>query len=113
MSFPLEDGPFFGLLVSVLGEETEVCDVEAVVDDEDVVALDEVVALFFFVRFDGGSRCDDGLGRFKVFLLSRETSHRSSSIVDSIMLGMSGVVMYSGSNRCVALVMMDSANCSF
>ena len=105
MSFPLEDTPFFGLLlVLVIGAGTDGGAVGLMVEDDEAM-LEDVAGMldllisgkFFFDRFCCGVLLDGGLGRFFKFLLRSETSQRSSSIVDSIILGMFGtMVMYSG-----------------
>ena len=106
MSFPLDDTPFFGLfLVLVIGAGTDGGAV-GLMDEDDEAMLEGVVEMLdllipgelFFDRFCCGVLLDGGLGRFFRFLLRSEISQRSSSIVDSIILGMFGtLVMYSGS----------------
>ena len=106
MSFPLDDTPFFGLfLVLVIGSEID-GGVVGFIDEDDEAMLEDVVEMldlliageFLFDRFCCGVLLDGGLGRFFRFLLRSETSQRSSSIVDFIILGMFGtLVMYSGS----------------
>ena len=106
MSFPLDDAPFFGFfLVLVLGAGTDGGAV-GLIDEDDEAMLEDVAGMldlfiageFLFDHFCCGVLLDGGLGRFFKFLLRSETSQRSSSILDSIRLGMFGtLVMYSGS----------------
>ena len=106
MSFLLDDTPFCGLfLVLVIGAGTDGGAV-GLMDEDDEAMLEDVAEMldlliageFLFDRFCCGVLLDGGLGHFFRFLLRSETSQRSSSIVDSIILGMFGtLVMYSGS----------------
>ena len=77
MSFPLDDTPFFGLiLVFVIGARTDGGAVGLMDEDDEAVLEDAAEMLdlliagkFLFGRFCCGVLLDGGLGRFFRFLL--------------------------------------------